>query len=136
MQTSRARDAYPVQAAPTAPASPTSRNVPATTSTATPGPSPGATPTAGPHPDAGCEHASLLVTLERAELAGAACTLGDVVRELRRAGSGAVAGPDVVALLDAYHRHLCSAYRACPRDGEAPVLAFSSFARTARRGAR
>ena len=103
MQTSRARDAYPV-------------------------------PTVAPSADAAHDGASFLVSLERAELAGAACTLGDVVRELRRAGSGA--GSDVVALLDAYHRHLCSAYRACPRDGEAPVLAFSSFARTARRGAR
>ena len=80
--------------------------------------------------------ASFLVSLERAELAGAACTLGDVVRELRRARPAPAAPDDVVGLLDAYHRHLCSAYRACPDRGDAPVLAFSSFARAARRAGR
>ena len=80
--------------------------------------------------------ASFLASLERAELAGAACILGDVVRELRREGACPGACDDVVALLDAYHRHLRGAYRACPDRGEAPVLAFSSFARASRRAGR
>ena len=127
MQTSRARDAYPVPAAPASPSAP--RDAVPRDAAASPR-------------DAARDAASFLVSLERAELAGAACTLGDVVRELRRAGpdagpgTGTGTGPDVVALLDAYHRHLCSAYRACPIDGQAPVLAFSSFARTSRRAAR
>ena len=89
----------------------------------------GRTAPAEPRPDA-----SILVRFERAELAGAACALGDLVRELGRTHASHP-GDELVALLDAYHRHLCSAYRACPADGVAPVLAFSSFARTRRRRA-
>ena len=95
--------------------------------TSSQGPSPDPGPAASAH-----EAASILVRLERAELAGAACTLGDLVRELRGAGAPP-SGGEIVSLLDAYHRHLCSAYRGCAADGTAPVLAFSSFARAPRR---
>lgn len=88
-----------------------------------------------PPPSASCparDDVSILTRFERAELAGAACTLGDLVRELRQPDVSPTRD-DVVSLLDAYHRHLCSAWRACPADGAAPVLAFSSFARSSRR---
>ena len=88
--------------------------------------------TAGPRAPAR-DGASILARFERAELAGAACTLGDLVRELRHPDT-ARSADELVSLLDAYHRHLCSAYRGCPADGAAPVLAFSSFARAGRPG--
>ena len=115
---------------------PAARPTAGTPSEAPAGPAPGPAATGGgadrpgraPAPRDGT---AILNRFERAELAGAACALGDLVRELRDP-EAARSADEVVSLLDAYHRHLCSAYRACPADGATPVLAFSSFARTAR----